>query len=234
MDKKQFIDMASAPGRFTSQDRGWLKAQLAKYPYSSVVATLALLADRAYGFDTPEERRAVALSVCDPDVLDSLLSRAASGPAVDSAVASAPASTPARSVAPTAASTTASTATATRAAAPAPVDSSFDVLNEINTFQEVSFKTAPKSVILSNFLKVDPSEEENEASGDTSGRDINDKKSLMPDVSLGTETLAVILEQQGRYDKALAIYKNLLANNPEKSSIFAPRIQRLTTILSSK
>ena len=234
MDKKQFIDMASAPGRFTSQDRGWLKAQLAKYPYSSVVATLALLADRAYGFDTPEERRAVALSVCDPDVLDSLLSRAASGPAVDSAVASAPASTPARPVAPTAASTTASTATATRAAAPAPVDSSFDVLNEINTFQEVSFKTAPKSVILSNFLKVDPSEEENEASGDTFGRDINDKKSLMPDVSLGTETLAVILEQQGRYDKALAIYKNLLANNPEKSSIFAPRIQRLTTILSSK
>ena len=176
MDKKQFIDMASAPGRFTSQDRGWLKAQLAKYPYSSVVATLALLADRAYGFDTPEERRAVALSVCDPDVLDSLLSRAASGPAVDSAVASAPASTPARPVAPTAASTTASTATATRAAAPAPVDSSFDVLNEINTFQEVSFKTAPKSVILSNSLKVDPSEEENEASGDTFGRDINDKK----------------------------------------------------------
>ena len=234
MDKKQFIDMASAPGRFTSQDRGWLKAQLAKYPYSSVVATLALLADRAYGFDTPEERRAVALSVCDPDVLDSLLSRAASGPAVDSAVASAPASTPARSVAPTAASTTASTATATRAAAPAPVDSSFDVLNEINTFQEVSFKTAPKSVILSNFLKVDPSEEENEASNGASNHDITDKKSLTPDVSLGTETLAVILEQQGRYDKALAIYKNLLANNPEKSSIFAPRIQRLTTILSSK
>lgn len=200
MDKKQFIDMISAPTRFSSQDRGWLKAQLAKYPYSSVVATLALLADHAHGFATPEERRAVALSISNPEVLDTLLANASSGPA----------------------------------AAPVADDPSFDILSEINTFQEVSFKTAPKSVILSNFLQVDPSEEENEASQDARNRDINDKKSLTPDVSLGTETLAVILEKQGRYDKALAIYKNLLAHNPEKSSIFAPRIQRLTTILNSK
>jgi len=200
MDKKQFIDMISAPTRFSSQDRGWLKAQLAKYPYSSVVATLALLADHAHGFDTPEERRAVALSISNPEVLDTLLANASSGPA----------------------------------AAPVADDPSFDILSEINTFQEVSFKTAPKSVILSNFLQVDPSEEENEASQDARNRDINDKKSLTPDVSLGTETLAVILEKQGRYDKALAIYKNLLAHNPEKSSIFAPRIQRLTTLLNSK
>lgn len=200
MDKKQFIDIISAPTRFSSQDRGWLKAQLAKYPYSSVVATLALLADHAHGFDTPEERRAVALSISNPEVLDTLLANAFSGPA----------------------------------AAPVADDPSFDILSEINTFQEVSFKTAPKSVILSNFLQVDPSEEENEASQDARNRDINDKKSLTPDVSLGTETLAVILEKQGRYDKALAIYKNLLAHNPEKSSIFAPRIQRLTTILNSK
>lgn len=200
MDKKQFIDMISAPTRFSSQDRGWLKAQLAKYPYSSVVATLALLADHAHGFDTPEERRAVALSISNLEVLDTLLANASSG----------------------------------LVAAPVADDPSFDILSEINTFQEVSFKTAPKSVILSNFLQVDPSEEENEASQDARNRDINDKKSLTPDVSLGTETLAVILEKQGRYDKALAIYKNLLAHNPEKSSIFAPRIQRLTTILNSK
>ena len=125
MDKKQFIDMISAPTRFSSQDRGWLKAQLAKYPYSSVVATLALLADHAHGFDTPEERRAVALSISNPEVLDTLLANASSGPA----------------------------------AAPVADDPSFDILSEINTFQEVSFKTAPESVILSHFLQVDPSEE---------------------------------------------------------------------------
>ena len=65
-------------------------------------------------------------------------------------------------------------------------------------------------------------------------QNFNDKKSLMPDVSLGTETLAVILEKQGKYDKALAIYENLLARNPEKNSIFAPRIEKLEALLNSK
>ena len=200
MDKKQFIDMTSAPSRFTSQDRGWLKAMLAKYPYSSVVATLALMADHAFGYDTPDSRRAVSLSVCNPDVLDSLLAKAVSA----------------------------------TSSAPLNDDPSFDILTEINTFQEVSFKTAPKSVILSNFLKVDPSEEEKTEAQSPRNGDINDKKSLKPDVSLGTETLAVILEKQGRYDKAVAIYENLLAQNPEKSSIFAPRIERLKSLLNSK
>lgn len=197
MDKKQFLDMVSAPGTFTSQDRGWLKAMLAKYPYSSVISTLALMADHAHGFATPAERRAVALSVCNPAVLDRLLA--------DASVAT-----------------------------PQVEDNSFDILNEINTFQEVSFKTAPKSVILSNFLQVDPSKERNEASPEARNHDANDKKSLTADISLGTETLAVILEKQGRYDKALAIYKNLLAHNPEKSSIFAPRIERLESLINSK
>ena len=62
----------------------------------------------------------------------------------------------------------------------------------------------------------------------------NDKKSIQADSSLGTETLAVILEKQGKYDKALAIYRNLLAQNPEKSSNFAPRIERLETLINSK
>ena len=204
MDKKQFIDMTAAPERFSSQDRGWLKAMLAKYPYSSVVSTLALLADHAFGYDTPVERRAVALSVCNPAVLDGLMAGAV-------------------------------TATATPAPAPQNVvDTNFDILSEINTFQEVSFKTAPKSVILSNFLQVDPSEEKKTNPKAPAGSNVDDKKSLTPDVSLGTETLAVILEKQGRYDKALAIYKNLLAHNPEKSSIFAPRIERLTSLINSK
>lgn len=200
MDKKQFIDMTTTPGRFTSQDRGWLKAMLAKYPYSSVVSTLTLLADHAFGYDTLDERRAVALSMCNPSVLDDLLAGA-------STVA---------------------------AAVPQSVDTNFDILTEINTYQEVSFKTAPKSVILSNFLQVGPSESSNGAVSATSKGNFDDKKSLMPDVSLGTETLAVILEKQGRYDKALAIYKNLLAHNPEKSSIFAPRIERLNSLINSK
>ena len=199
MDKKQFVDRVTKPEKFSSQDRGWLKAVQSKYPFSSVVGTMALLADHVYGFDSGEERRAVALSMCNPGALEGLMAGAV-------AVA---------------------TPTVTD-------DPSFDVLNEINTFQEVSFKTAPKSVILSNFLNVTPSKEDNLKEHETEKQVFNDKKSLVADVSLGTETLAVVLEKQGRYDKALAIYRNLLAHNPEKSSIFAPRIERLESLINSK
>jgi hypothetical protein len=207
MDKRQFTDRVSNPVRFTSQDRGWLKAMFSKYPYSSVVGTLALLADHAHGFDTPEERRAVALPMCAPSVLDTLMSGACAGSGV------------VEEVAPTVTETE---------------EPSFDVLNEINTFQEVSFKTAPKSVILSNFLPNEASESGNSGTKGSEKRIFNDKKSLTADISLGTETLAIILKKQGRFDKALAIYKNLLANNPEKSSIFAPRIKELESLINSK
>ena len=75
MDKKQFAEKVSNPVMFTSQERGWLKAMLSKYPYSSAVGVLSLLADHVYGYDTPEERRAVALSVCNPTMIDRLLSQ---------------------------------------------------------------------------------------------------------------------------------------------------------------
>ena len=194
MDKKQFANMVAHPDRFTSQDRGWLRAMADKYPHSSVISTLALLADHVYHFDTPEERRAVVLAMCNSEGLDAMLARA-----------------------------TASTN-----------EPQFDILNEINTFQEVSFKTAPKSVILSKFLQAAPHNGEKTTVTTHAHTDSNDKKSLQPNQSLGTETLAVILEQQGRYDRALAIYKNLLARNPEKSSTFAPRIERLESLINSK
>lgn len=194
MDKKQFIEMLGNPAKFSSQDRGWLRAVLDRYPHSSIISVLALLADHAHGFDTPEQRRAAMLAMYDSTKLDDMLNRAAS-------------------------------------ANEAP---SYDIFSEINTFQEVSFKTAPKSVILSNFLNAGPAEDVQKAQKASVPEVHDDKKSIQPDEILGTETLAVILEDQGRYEQALAIYKNLLANNPEKSSNFAPRISRLETLIKGK
>ncbi|MBR4738768.1 MAG: hypothetical protein IK058_02055 [Bacteroidales bacterium] len=195
MDKKAFNERVAHCESYTSQDRGWLRAIMAKYPYSSVVNVLALLADHAYGFDTPEQRRAVALSMCDAQGLNMLLANAKQKTVEVQ---------------------------------------NFDILSEINTFQEVSFKTAPKSVILSNFLQIATSETPESGDVEPLPAESSDKKSLAADVSLGTETLAIILEKQGKYDKALAIYENLLARNPEKSSNFAPRIERLKEMLNNK
>ena len=195
MDKKEFNDRLSHPVSFTSQERGWLRAKQDRYPFSSVVSAMALLADHAYGFDTDEARRRVALAMCNPQSLNAMLA------AVQPAAADQP---------------------------------NFDVLGEINSFQEVSFKTAPKSVILSNFLEIATAEGQEIGDEEPLPAEVKDKKSLAADVSLGTETLAIILEKQGKYNHALAIYENLLARNPEKSSIFAPRIEQLHALMNKQ
>ena len=108
----------------------------------------------------------------------------------------------------------------------------FDILQEINAYQDVSFKTAPKSVILSNFLEKD--------GGITLDSDAYDavsvqelaQNSIRPSDSVESETLAVILEKQGKLQQALAMYEKLMVNNPEKSSTFAVRIAELQSKLN--
>ncbi|MCR4816377.1 MAG: hypothetical protein K5842_04250 [Bacteroidales bacterium] len=103
----------------------------------------------------------------------------------------------------------------------------FDIMKEINSYQEVSFKTAPKSVILSKFLET--GNYKPEELGDTEAVSVDDlgKKSVRVDESLDTETLAVVFEKQGKFDRAIAVYEKLIAKYPEKSSTFAIRISEL-------
>lgn len=113
-------------------------------------------------------------------------------------------------------------------------DSSIDIFKEINSYQEVSFKTAPKSVILSSFLESAVCDATSECPSEELSIEELGKKSLQTDESLCTETLAIILEKQGKLEQAIAVYEKLLSKNPEKSGTFATQIARIKSILETK
>ncbi|MBP7273093.1 MAG: tetratricopeptide repeat-containing protein [Saprospiraceae bacterium] len=58
------------------------------------------------------------------------------------------------------------------------------------------------------------------------------KQSLQEDGDIATETLAQLLEKQGRWDKAIRMYEKLLLLFPEKSSFFATKIEVLSKKLN--
>ena len=111
-------------------------------------------------------------------------------------------------------------------------DEDFDVIEAINSYQDVlSFKTAPKSVIIEKFLE---SEGDKKAKNDSKeGENIDDlgKKSISEKDELVTETLAVVMVKQGKLDKAIEIYEKLMLKYPEKKSIFANQIDTLKSRL---
>lgn len=102
-----------------------------------------------------------------------------------------------------------------------------DVLKEINAYHEVSFKTAPKSVILSHFLET--ADVDVSADVESDGQSVEDlgRKSVLRDDDICTETLAVILAGQGKKEEAISVYQRLMQKYPEKSATFANRIAAL-------
>ncbi len=55
-----------------------------------------------------------------------------------------------------------------------------------------------------------------------------------PEERLMTQTLAQIYEEQNNYEKAIQAYKILILKNPEKSSLFADRIQEIESHRENK
>ncbi|MBR5028583.1 MAG: hypothetical protein IKX51_05115, partial [Bacteroidales bacterium] len=108
-----------------------------------------------------------------------------------------------------------------------------DILDEINSFQDISFKTAPKSVILEKFL--DPNTQKAPQNTPEKHLTIDElgKKSNSDSDGLTTETLAIILEKQGKIEKAIEIYEKFMCQNPEKNRIFAVRISELKNKLET-
>ena len=219
MDKNSFAQMMNRPGRLSPEEWDELHRERDRYPFSAPLQVLSLLADKAGGAPLWERQALpyVSLYVSDVEWLYAQL-EALDRPAVVPPVAQ-----------PTA---QAEALPARQAVEEHQLPPGFDILQEINAYQDVSFKTAPKSVILSNFLEKD--------GGITLDSDAYDavsvqelaQNSIRPSDSVESETLAVILEKQGKLQQALAMYEKLMVNNPEKSSTFAVRIAELQSKLN--
>ena len=61
--------------------------------------------------------------------------------------------------------------------------------------------------------------------------DIHAEKSVTESDELASETLAILLERQGQFQKAIEIYERLRLKFPEKSAFFADKIQELKNTL---
>ncbi len=85
-----------------------------------------------------------------------------------------------------------------------------------------------KEIIIDKFIKENPKISKPPPLKDYSP-DI-EKNSLAENDDIVSETLALVYEKQGYYKKAIKIYEKLSLENPEKSSSFATRIEKLKNI----
>ena len=220
MDKNAFGRLLDNPSSLTPEEWEELRRERDRYPFSAPLQYLMLVADKVNGAPLWEKQSLprVALYFQDPDKLYTLLESA-------SMAQSAPKASPVPQVPSVPAQPMTEPATEP--------DAPFDILQEINSYQEISFKTAPKSVILTNFLEKDGGIRLDEESADPIPVQELAKKSIANSNSLESETLAIVLEKQGKYAQALAMYEKLMVNNPEKSSTFAIRIVALRELINN-
>lgn len=213
MDKNGFGKLIDNFGEFTPAEWEDLARERDAYPFCAPLQVLSLMADKVCGAPLWEKQSLPRVSRYMMSV-DKLYAQLES---LSRPVPKAPPVAPAPKKAPEVENTPQNT----------------DILQEINSYQEVSFKTAPKSVILSNFLEKDGGIKLDDSSVDTVSVQELAKKSVQPNNSLETETMAVILERQGKLEKAVEIYEKLMLKYPEKNSNFALQIAKLKARLET-
>lgn len=213
-----FNNLVSRPYKFTLDERHEILDAIEKYPFCAPLQILDLASSKACGISSWKYPYSKArLYTSNEKHLNSLLETVID---IEKPRQTAPAQPLPQTPEPD-----------TKAVEPA---EDFDIINEINAYQEVSFKTAPKSVILNEFLESGPQFNTNIVPDSSLSVEELAKKSILANDSLDTETMAVIYEAQQKYDKAIEIYERLIAHNPEKSSIFAVRISSLKNKIENK
>lgn len=242
MDKSSFSNNLAHIGEFSLEDKLEIMAEKNRYPYCAPLQMLDLLSDKAVALYHWEDvyKPGVMLHVPEPQVVETLLEQV-KPTAVDSAsdkqlfeqIAKLKAEYASHAKVDVAEAEP--TAPAEPAAAePAAAGDQVDVMREINDYEEVSFKTAPKSEILSKFLEVGSINVEEEEQEDVPPVDVLAKKSIADGGTVETETLAQIYEKQGKFERAIAAYERLMERHPEKHDEFAKRIDNLLDMLANK
>lgn len=215
MDIESFNTLVDNPMELTFQDKVLVQEECLKTPYCAILRMLDTLCSKACNIATDKmcNMHTTLMYLPIQNTLSGMMERvrlkATAAPVIETAAA--------RKAEP-----------ATKTAEEG------DILKEINDYQEISFKTAPKSVILDKFLETAAYRETNAAPIDPVAVSESGKKSLQPNSALYTETMAVIMEKQGKYDKAVEVYMNLSVQNPEKSATFAARIEELKKKIENK
>ena len=213
MDKSVFNAKLDDMCRYSMLDKSDIQTEKNRFPFCSLLQMMDILCDKATDASQWETRYLpkVLLYFADRSRLDDYMGRVAYSETL-TLVEPKESAKPADPMPQTPA-----------ASEPEP----FDIMKEINAYQEVSFKTAPKSVILSKFLESGNYNSDDLGAAEDVPVEVLGKKSISKDEALETETLAVVLEKQGRFDRAIGVYEKLIAKYPEKSSIFAVRISEL-------
>ncbi|MEE0900202.1 MAG: tetratricopeptide repeat protein [Bacteroidales bacterium] len=104
-----------------------------------------------------------------------------------------------------------------------------NIIEEINSYREPDLSENPtREEVRKRFLRIEPPETPNsETEIESAEIETVIKRSATSDFKNVTETMAQIYLKQGNKDKALQIYRQLLADNPKKSVYFADRIREL-------